>query len=375
MSASAHVRVPGLGRIYRVGRIWYVDYWVDGCRKRERASGDKEMALSILAAKRTDVERGELGFEKKQILHFASFAEEYKKIKAGSRSICSIRGYIKHLLRFFGDLQLSKITPEMIEGYKQKRLKQKVRGQDLKRTMKGSSINRELATLKNIFSVALKQKRYRGDNPVRQVSYFPEQNRDYVLSKEEIGRLLEAAGGTLRKIVLIALNTGLRKGEILSLRWNQVNFEEGIISFARTKSAKYFRVPMNQVVRDILAGVEKKSDHVFPGRGSRGYLFDCKKQFEAAREKAGLPELRFHDLRHCAGTYMAAAGIPLTTVQQILGHQDIRTTIRYINPNDEGRRKAVNALAALFVDPGQGSGTNMTQEEIREPATIEISTN
>jgi integrase len=352
-----------------------VDYWVDGFRKRERASGDKEMALSVLAAKRTDIERGELGFEKKQLLRFSSFAEEYKRIKASSRSICSIRGYIKHLSRFFGDLLLSKITPEMVEGYKQRRFKQKIRGQDPKRTMKGSSINRELAVLKNIFSVALKQKRYRGDNPVRQVSYFPEQNRDYVLSKEEIGRLLEAAGGTLRKIILIALNTGFRKGEILSLRWNQVNFEEGIISFARTKSAKFLRVPMNQVVRDILAGIEKKGDYVFLGRGSQGHLFDCKKQFEAAREKAVLPGLRFHDLRHCAGTYMAAASVPLATIQQILGHQDIRTTMRYINPNDEGRRKAVSVLGALFADPGQGPGTNVTQEETRESAKIEISIN
>jgi integrase len=378
--------VPGQGRIYRRGRVWYIDYWVDGRRKREKASGSKDEALRSLAAKRTDIERGALGFEKKQTLHFSDFSEEYIKIKSGARSLRSIRGYIKHLAGFFGETPLSKVTPEMVEAYKQKRMKQRIvckaraDGKPKSRDRKGSSVNRELAVLKNIFSVALTQRRFRGENPVRGVSFYPEQARDYVLNQEEVGRLLEAADEELRQIVLIALNTGLRRGEILSLRWAQVSFEDGIISFARTKSVKFHRVPMNSIVAGVLTSIEKRGDYVFPGRWGRGHLADCKKAFEDAREKAGLPELHFHDLRHCAGTYMATAGIPLTTVQQILGHRDIRTTSRYINPNDENRRKAVNALAALFQDPGKSpgqekTGTNVAQAERAETATAEVSRN
>jgi hypothetical protein len=77
---------------------------------------------------------------------------------------------------------------------------------------------------------------------------------------------------------------------------------------------------------------------------------------------------------------MATAGIPLTTVQQILGHKDIRTTSRYINPNDENRRKAVNALAALFEDPGktagrEATGTDVAQAQRGDHATAELSHN
>lgn len=346
--------VAGQGRVFKRGKIWYVDFGVDGRRKRMSASGDKGEALKMLAAKRTDILRGTLGFEKKQVLLFSDFAEAYKKIKAETLSIRSVEVRVGHLVRFFRDIPMSKITPQMVEEYKQKRLKQKVKvAKDAPiRTVKGSSVNRELATLKNMFNVALRQRRFRRENPVSSVSFLPEQARDYVLSREEVGRLLEAADERLKKIILIALNMGLRKGEILSLKWSQINYNDGVISFARTKSIKFLRVPMNSVVLGVLESIERKGDYVFSGRWGRGHLSDSKQPFGAAREKAGLSELRFHDLRHCAGTYMAMAGVPLATVQQILGHRDIKTTTRYINPNDENRRKAVDALAALFKNSG-----------------------
>jgi integrase len=362
--------VAGQGRVFKRGKIWYVDFGVDGRRKRMSASGEKEEALKMLAAKRTDILRGALGFEKKQVLLFSDFAEEYKKIKAETLSIRSVEVRVKHLVRFFRDIPMSKITPQMVEEYKQKRLKQKVKvSKDAPvRTVKGSSVNRELATLKNIFNVALRQRRFRGENPVSSVSFFPEQARDYVLSREEVGRLLEAADERLKKIILIALNTGLRKGEILSLKWSQINYSDGVISFARTKSIKFLRVPMNSVVLGVLESIERKGDYVFPGRWEKGHISDSKKPFEIARAKAGLPELRFHDLRHCAGTYMAMAGVPLTTVGQILGHRDIKTTTRYINPNDENRRKAVNALAALFSNEGK---PDISEPDLRNLSSVE----
>ncbi|MBE0711350.1 MAG: hypothetical protein IH583_03120 [Candidatus Aminicenantes bacterium] len=66
------IRIPGTGRIYKRGAVWYLDYWIDGCRKQEKGSGSKEEALRILAARRADAERGEVGFEKKQAVHFSS---------------------------------------------------------------------------------------------------------------------------------------------------------------------------------------------------------------------------------------------------------------------------------------------------------------
>jgi len=382
-----YVNVPGQGRIYRRNKVWYLDYWVDQVRIRERYGSNKQEALRELAARRTDIDRGARGAEKKEIVHFSDFAKDFLKIKESAHSYRSMKGYLKPMTKFFGETPLSKITPELVETYKQRRLKERIRCAQIAneppktRERQGSSVNRELAILKNIFTIAAKQRRFRGENPVKAISYMPEQSRDYVLSREEVSRLIEAAGetsGTLKSIVLIALNTGLRRGEILGLKWSQVNFEDGIVSFARTKSVKFHRVPMNPIVLSILSSIERKGEFVFPGRWGRGHLIDVKKEFSAARKKAGLPDLHFHDLRHCAGTYMATAGVPLTTVQQILGHRDIRTTTRYINPNDESRRKPVNALAALFYEPEkstgvQGTGTSVAQTQTRQVISLEIS--
>jgi integrase len=367
------IRVPGQGRIYKRGAVWYLDYWVDGCRKQEKGSGSKEDALRILAARRSDAERGEVGFEKKQVVHFSQCADEYLKIKDEKRSIRSIRGYIKHLKAYFGEMPLSRIPPESVEQYKQKRLKDKVVAKKkTARTMKGPSVNRELATLKNLFAVAHDRKKFRGENPVGKICFSPEQPRDYVPSLEEVLRLLEHSDERLRKIILIAVNTMLRKSEILTLRWSQVNVEEKVLTFARTKSTKFLRIPINTVVEEILASIERRGEYVFPGRWGRGHLKDVKKQFNPARVAAGLPELHFHDLRSFAATE-AGDVVPLAAVQGLLGHQDPRTTMRYIRRKDELKRKGVDALAALFTKKPDQGGTNVGQSNIGRLVSLNLS--
>ena len=95
--------VAGQGRIFHRGNVWYVDYGVDGRRKRFRASADKGEALKMLAALRTDIERAAFGFERKKVVLFSDFAEEYKKIKSEARAIQSVEARVKHLVKYFKD--------------------------------------------------------------------------------------------------------------------------------------------------------------------------------------------------------------------------------------------------------------------------------
>ncbi|MCX7429210.1 MAG: hypothetical protein NTW96_26735, partial [Planctomycetia bacterium] len=125
------ISVPGVGRIYRRGKVWYLDYWANGVRIREKSGGNKESALRELGTKTSDVSRGNLGFlEKKKVVHFSDYADEYLKIKVAgpkpSRSIRSIRGYVSHLKDFFGELPLSRITIDLVEKYAAKRINDKV---------------------------------------------------------------------------------------------------------------------------------------------------------------------------------------------------------------------------------------------------------
>jgi hypothetical protein len=107
MMKKQSIRIPGTGRIYKRGAVWYLDYWIDGCRKQEKGSGSKEEALRILAARRADAERGEVGFEKKQVVHFSDFADQYLEIKATGpkpkRSIRCISANVSRLKGFFGE--------------------------------------------------------------------------------------------------------------------------------------------------------------------------------------------------------------------------------------------------------------------------------
>lgn len=378
MTEHLSANIEGVGRIYKRGKVWYLDLRHDGMRYRRRC-GTKAEAIKGLSTNHTDINRGELRFVKKQVVHFSDFAKEYLKIKAGARSIRSIRGYVKHLKDFFGELPLSRITPELVVQYQEKRFEDKIGGKKkATRTMAGSSVNRELATLKCLFNTARTLKRFHGDNPVSGVEFYPEQGRDRILSDEELGNLLAVAGEPLRKIILIALNTGFRKGEILSLRWSQV--EEGGFKLARTKSAKFLRVPVSPIAEEVLATIERRGEYLFPGRWGKGHLVDCKKEFDAARKKAKLSDFHFHDLRHSAATYMAAKGVPLTMIQAILGHQDPRTTGRYINYQVDDLRKAVGVLSARFSglqspEPAENRGTNGAQAQNREGATVAVSRN
>lgn len=134
--------------------------------------------MSVLTAARLSSPKSRRRYLKKirsvlKVVIFSDFAEEYKKIKSEARAIQSVEARVKHLAKHFKDTPLSKITPEMVEEYKQKRLRAKVKAPDgaPERTLKGSSVNRELATLKNMFNVALKQRRLRGEWE-KKVKYF-----------------------------------------------------------------------------------------------------------------------------------------------------------------------------------------------------------
>jgi len=283
-------------RVYQRGQSWYIDVIHDGRRIRKKI-GSKKDAENALAAVKADILRGEFRFTKDKKVLFKDFAKEYLEYaKVNKRSWDRDDAVLRNnLTPFFGNMLLSKIGPRHIEEYKKLRLDK----------AKPGTVNRELTCLKYMFTVAEKFGRFEGKNPVKQVRFL--QYRQYVmrvLSREEIKRLIDASSGDLRAMIILALNTGMRKGEILNLKWSDVDFAGDYIYVKETKSNVMRKIPMNSVVRTVLKGLERKSDFIFvsskTGKRFTGFL----RSFYHARKKAGLPEFRFHDLRHCAGTYM-----------------------------------------------------------------------
>jgi len=268
---------------------------------------------------------------------FEKFADEFLELysKQNKRSWQSDEFSLKNFKLFFKDKRLQDIGPEDVERFKAKR----------RTEVSDSTINRELACLKTLFNKAVEWGRLER-NPIAKVKKFREPNsQERILTESEAKRLIEASGPELRPVLIIALNTGMRKGEILSLKWKDIDFQKGFIYIGDSKSGRSRNVPVNSQVFETLKGLPQQGEFVFFNSETRGHVQDVKTAFKGACRRAGIKGLRFHDLRHTAASWMVEGGVDLVTVSKILGHASIQMTMRYAHPTPENMRRAVAKLA------------------------------
>jgi len=349
-------------RVYQRSGSWYIDFSHDGVRTRKKI-GSKKDAENALSAIKVDILRGEYRFQKSVKKKFDKFADEYLEYaKANKRSWSREEIILNHLKSHFSEKLLSKINAKDIENYKQERLEK----------VKPPTINRELAQLKFMYNLAKKWK-YVDENPVKDVKFFQErQLATRTLSEKEARELIDKASGNLKPLIIIGLNTGMRRGELFNLRWNDIDFNMHFIYIKETKTGVTRKIPMSPLVEKTLRGVDRKFEFIFQSPKTRKKLKDIRTSWRSACERAGIQDLRFHDLRHTAATWMVAKGIDLVTVKEILGHANIKTTMRYAHPTPENKLRAVNVLAAIL---GEKDGTEMAQPEVSQVTKSLISSN
>ncbi|MBK34141.1 MAG: hypothetical protein CME26_01260 [Gemmatimonadetes bacterium] len=165
------------------------------------------------------------------------------------------------------------------------------------------------------------------------------------LTVAEGERLIAAAEGQMCTLLTLALHTGLRRMELFNLQWADVDMEREEIVVRRAKSRKYRRVPVNSVVVAALRGHPRhiRSSHVFH-REDGGPWRDVRKRLWAALDKAGLPRVRLHDLRHSFASNLVAAGVDLRNVKELVGHSSLEMTLRYSHLTPGRLRASVAAL-------------------------------
>ncbi len=299
--------------------------------------------------------------------HYLKDAEyvDGRKIE-GVRSLKPAESAVKALRKYFGNRRLQTIRYSDIRSYRVARLKEATRGDlarhkrelknnpkaELRVTRKIATVNRELSKFRRMLNIA-RREGWIKSNPFADgesmISLADEQKRERILTREEERRLLDACSVThrahLRPIVIAAIDTGMRRGELLSLRWQDLNLEHGLIRIQafNTKTMKPREVSMTVRLSQELNALHEQSPKD-PVRRVFGILDNVKRSFSAARKAAGLLDVRFHDLRHTAATRMIAAGMTLSEVGRILGHTQPNTTYRYINSNVETARRASAAL-------------------------------
>ena len=339
-----------MGKIYKRGEIWYIDTSYKGKRIRKAVGKDKKLAEAVL--KKVEIgliENKYLDIKREKKVKFSDFSkyflENYSKVNKRSWERDQLS--ITHLNKFFGNDYIYEIEEKEVEEYKKIRLE---------RGIKHSTLNRELACLKTILN---KAKGWGYIEEVPKIKLFKENNkRVRYLTDDEEKKLLKLSPEPLKSIILIALNTGMRRGEILNLKWRDIDIKEGIIIVQDSKSKEKRIIPMNEMVKSVFLNLLSigGKEYIFENKNGEKYGEDyITHWFEKIVKKAGIKDFRFHDLRHTFASRLVMAGVSLKTVQELLGHKTFTMVLRYAHLSPEVKRQAVEIL--------NKNATNMTQEK------------
>jgi len=305
----------------------------------------KALAEKIALKMLRDFELEKHGIKNIKCPKLKDFAKEYLDYQKNIRKIKSwerTETILVNLIKFFGNKKLNEITANKIDNYKKARLDSMIAP---------ATVIRELAELRHLFYLAEKWERFFGKNPVAKAGLITINNqRDRVLNLEEEKNLLECSEPYLKAIIIGAINTALRKSEIINLKWSDVNLETNLITLQHsiTKNNKTRMVPINATLRKVLLSQKLKSggnDYVFLSSLNRPYKRhdSLNRAFKLALKKANIKDFRFHDLRHTSASRMADSGVSVIAISKILGHQNIQTTMRYSHP-DSSLIEAVKSL-------------------------------
>jgi len=197
-----------------------------------------------------------------------------------------------------------------------------------------ATINRRLAVLRRVANLAYRQWGWLDTSLGERIRLLPgERQRSVHLTPEEVQKLAATAPGkAVREAILLAAMSGLRKGELLSLK--AADRVDGALSLGETKAGRPRVVPLPPEALDIPLPIKLTVDELRVG-------------FDIARAKAKLPHVRFHDLRRTYGTWLSNAGAPLAAIRDLLGHSNISVTSRYLATSTSDLRAAVNKLPRL----------------------------
>ena len=360
----------GYGAIYsrkaKKGKIrWYLDFKGASGKRVQKVVTHAQCSEEAVVALRNEVARifrREYDIQSpKTRAVFSEFAkiymDNYAKVK--KRSWESDQKYIRaQLVPFFGSMALHEINPLHVSQFISKRLKDGVRK---------SSINRELTVLKKMLNLAIEWDFDLAKNPVVKGNYFAEDEfkRDRTLSQEEEDRLFRASSLHLKPILVCALFTGMRYGEVLGLSWDEVDLEKRqiIVRAERSKSGRSRTIPVNSALYDVLRKLKLKSN----GTGGKVFLYEdpsngkerpvktVRRAFTQACRRAGINNFRFHDLRHTFATRLIDRGADPVSVKNLLGHANLKTTEIYLHSSLSQMKKAVDLLDPQPLGEGQNA--------------------
>jgi integrase len=349
--------------IYKRGGVYWYAFEFNGRRVQESArTGNKDVARQIEAAHRVRLAKGEAGIHERPPA--PTFAEFAPRFNAAIVTLCAdkpatVTFYAEKLRRLLEDSQLAgtrldAIDEAVIDGYKQRRTRQASR---YGRPLSPASVNRELATLRRLLRMAQEWKVL--DRVPRIRLLRGERNREFVLSHRLEPAYLAAAPQPLRDVAVLILETGVRPGEAVGLRWEDVRLQAGVharhgyivIRGGKSRNAKR-NLRLTERAAEMLKARKAgpKSAWVFPGETTDSAILGTSldHQHDVVRTALKLPrDFVLHSLRHTMLTRLGEAGADAFSIMKIAGHSSVTVSQRYVHPTPEGMDRAFERLESL----------------------------
>lgn len=356
-NALGATKCSNCGAVFGRNKKYRVCVSVKG-ERRTRVVDNLTLARQKEATLKADLERGNMDITEKELAPTLSevWAKYLPWAKMHKKSwIDDLRYYRKHLESRFGKKSLDAISPMDIERLKM----------DLKKGINKrgkpyapATIKHQLVILRRLYNLARRWNLYDGKSPLESVEMPKLDNhKTEYLREDELVRLMD----TLEKwpcresaaFVKFALFTGLRRGEIFKLTWDDVDFEHGIVRLRDPKGGKTENIPISNEAMDILKTLDKASTYVFPGKGGR-LRTNFNGPWQRIRQAAGLHDFRLHGLRHHFASALVSAGFDLLVVQKLLTHKDAKTTQRYAHLSPGALKEAAMKSGEVLKPKNEG---------------------
>ena len=333
--------------------IFYIRYQFQLTDIKERVGRKsrgftRDRAKEALKARLGDIAQGKFNLEKTRKPHpFSKLVERYREYgESTKRAWLEEKHTLEMFSRLFGETPLSQITTWQVEKWKADRRKE----------IKPGSVNRQLTVIKHMFRMVIEWG-LATTNPATGVKRFSvNDQRTRFLTEDEIQRFLKACENQITSpwllpLATLALNTGMRQGELLGLTWDAVDLERGLITVKQTKTLRLKTIAINDQARKApnWLGENRYGDSLFMwpwgdliGKTTVHYAFG------EACKAAKIDDFRFHDLRHTLASHLVMAGVDLVTVKDLMGHVGINMTLRYSHLVPEHKAQAVAKLGAKY---------------------------
>jgi integrase len=337
--------------LYQSGNTLYIRFADQNGEIQRESSGskNKSVAKQLLSVRKGDVVQGKFKkVQKKEKVLFKDYSDVFLRWAKVNLTPNGYRRYdttMNQLLAHFKKFYLDQIKRTDIERYKENRSEK----------VSNSTINRDLACMKKMYNNAIADEIV-DSNPVKTIEFLdePERSEQHLSEKEMIDLLNACDNDTNKTFVIVGLNTGMRLEELLSLRWDQVDFENNLITMKNMKNKKEDKIPMNAMVVEQLNKLGRKSEYVISKPDNTRYK-EFGKQGNKVMTKAFIKKCTPHILRHTYATMLVKAGVDLHTVKELGRWSNLKLVMRYshVNENDH-RSQAVKKLESNFQTDTKG---------------------